>query len=78
MEKEMADLLIELNRQRDHNDLMHDKVSHLEMSLEHSKVLSIPIKNIQLLFEHFCSETILFMYNELVILHCIIEHILLA
>ncbi|XP_022923750.1 kinesin-like protein KIN-UC isoform X1 [Cucurbita moschata] len=37
MEKEMADLLIELNRQRDHNDLMHDKVSHLEMSLEHSK-----------------------------------------
>lgn len=41
MEKEMTDLLIELNRQRDHNDLMRDKVSHLEMSLEHSKVLSI-------------------------------------
>ncbi|KAG7016334.1 Kinesin-like protein KIN-UC [Cucurbita argyrosperma subsp. argyrosperma] len=37
MEKEMADLLIELNRQRDRNDLMCDKVSHLEMSLEHSK-----------------------------------------
>ncbi|KGN47845.1 kinesin-like protein KIN-UC [Cucumis sativus] len=37
MENEMADLLIELNRQRDRNDLMCDKVSHLEMSLEHSK-----------------------------------------
>ncbi|XP_038885517.1 kinesin-like protein KIN-UC [Benincasa hispida] len=37
MEKEMTDLLTELNRQRDHNDLMRDKVSHLEMSLEHSK-----------------------------------------
>lgn len=40
METEMADLFIELNRQRDHNDLMRDKVSHLEMSLEHSKVFS--------------------------------------
>nr|QWT43297.1 kinesin-related protein KIN1C [Citrullus lanatus] len=37
MEKEMTDLLMELNRQRDCNDLMRDKVSHLEMSLEHSK-----------------------------------------
>lgn len=57
MEKEMADLLIELNRQRDRNDLMCDKVSHLEMSLEHSKVLSILINNLQLLFAHFHFET---------------------
>ncbi|XP_022134077.1 kinesin-like protein KIN-UC isoform X2 [Momordica charantia] len=37
IEKEMTDLLTELNRQRDHNDLMRDKVCDLEMSLEHSK-----------------------------------------
>lgn len=57
MENEMADLLIELNRQRDRNDLMCDKVSHLEMSLEHSKVLSILINNLQLLFTQFLFKT---------------------
>lgn len=64
MEKEMTDLLMELNRQRDCNDLMRDKVSHLEMSLEHSKVLSILITNTQL-FKHFHLRPLIFLFNEL-------------
>ncbi|XP_031257346.1 kinesin-like protein KIN-UC [Pistacia vera] len=37
LDLEMKDFLSELNRQKDHNNLMHDKVSQLETSLKHSK-----------------------------------------
>ncbi|XP_059666045.1 kinesin-like protein KIN-UC [Cornus florida] len=37
LETEMKDILNELDRQKDHNDLMNDEVAHLKMSLKHSK-----------------------------------------
>ncbi|KAJ0047225.1 hypothetical protein Pint_05992 [Pistacia integerrima] len=37
LDLEMKDFLSELNRQKDHNNLMRDKVSQLETSLKHSK-----------------------------------------
>ncbi|XP_021897793.1 kinesin-like protein KIN-UC isoform X1 [Carica papaya] len=36
LELEMKDILKELNLQKDHNKLAHDKITQLEMSLEHS------------------------------------------
>nr|XP_011469637.1 PREDICTED: armadillo repeat-containing kinesin-like protein 1 isoform X2 [Fragaria vesca subsp. vesca] len=40
LELEMKDLLYELNNQKEHHDIMHDKVAQLEMSLEQGKVES--------------------------------------
>ena len=41
LELEVKDILNELNRQQDQNELMRDKVAELEVSLKHSKVLSL-------------------------------------
>lgn len=40
LELEMKDLLNELNYQKDHNDLMSEKVAQLEVNLTYSKVFS--------------------------------------
>lgn len=41
LELEMEEILRELNHQKDHNNLMCDKVAQLEMGLKHSKVLPL-------------------------------------
>ncbi|XVE68810.1 hypothetical protein DITRI_Ditri09bG0100200 [Diplodiscus trichospermus] len=38
LELDMKDLLAELNRQKDHNSLMQDKIADIEMSLKQSKM----------------------------------------
>lgn len=42
---EMKDLLYELNSQKEHHDMMHDKVAQLESSLEQGKVFPFLILN---------------------------------
>lgn len=41
LESEMKDLLMELNKQKEENNLMHDKITQLEMNLKNSKVFEI-------------------------------------
>lgn len=41
LESEMKDLLMELNKQKEENNLMHDEITQLEMNLKNSKVFEI-------------------------------------
>lgn len=38
LESELKNVLKDLNEHKDHNDVMRDKVAHLEMNLKHNKV----------------------------------------